>query len=54
MITFDSQNDEALQTFQRRSKKINKKKKFNLNKKMNSVLERRRFIDDICRFKNKN
>ena len=39
-------NDEA--------KKINKNKRFDFNKGMNSVLERKRFINDTCRFKNKN
>ena len=36
------------------TKKINKDKEFDFNKKMSSVLERRRFINDTGRFKNKN
>ena len=39
-------NDEA--------KKINKNKELDFNKEMNSVFERRKSIDDIGRFRNKN
>ena len=39
-------NDEA--------KKINKKKQFDFLKKMNSVREQIKFINNICRFRNKN
>ena len=35
-------------------KKINKNKEFNFNKEMSSVFERRKFIDNICQFRNKN
>ena len=39
--------------FNDETKKINKNKEFDLNKEMNSVLERKRLIDDIYRFRNK-
>ena len=54
MIVFDSKNDEALQTFQRQNKKINKNKEFDFDTKMNLILERKKFINNICWFKNKN
>ena len=35
-------------------KKINKNKKINFNKEMRSILEQKKFIDDICEFRNDN
>ena len=53
MTVFDSKNNEISQTSQRRSKSINKNKESDFNKEMNSVLERKRLIDSIDRFRNK-
>ena len=54
MTAFDSKNNETLQTFQRQSKKINKNEKLDLNKEINLIFERKKFIDDICQFRNEN
>ena len=54
MTVIDSKNNEAFQTSRQRNKKINKSKEFNFYKKVNSVFERRRFFDNLCRFKNQN
>ena len=39
--------------FNNGAKKINKNKKFNFNIKMNSVLRRKKFMDNIYQFKTK-
>ena len=54
MTTLDLKNEKVPQTSQRRSKKINKSKEFDLNKGMSSVFERKKLIDDTCRLRNKN
>ena len=40
--------------FDDEAKQINKNKKINFNKKINLVFERKKFLNNICEFKNKN
>ena len=54
MTTFDSKTTKLCKRLNSEAKKINKNEEYNFNKEMNSVFERKKFINDICRFKNKN